>query len=742
MVVSQNAQKTTVYYQMNTKNQSFIQMHYFLKQKGIMNNKFFLALYDSDLQNIDPRDPRLNRQMKIKVLKECQRNFWYFIREVVRIPDQGGAVGGGKMYELHRANLAMNFCFVMNFNQMVCIPRQFGKTISAICWYLWVYLFGTSNSEMMFMNKKHDDSKMNLARMKEIRDALPSYLQFKVAYGNDGKPLKVKNNVESMANIYNHNKVTTKPSARNKANANSLGRGCTMPIHWYDEYAFIPYNSIIYASATPAYSTASDNAKRNGAPYGILITTTPGDTTTDEGMDAKYGKETATPFYEEYYDYSYQKLQELKDSNTDSSFFYIEFSYKQLGRGEKYFQKMCVELKKDWPTIRREILLEWANMSDNSPFKKQDLDEVATLLKQPISKICLNKFYYMNIYSQVDLRRYPPIIGVDVSGGFQKDSSTITIIDSKTTEVIADFNCNYISTIDLAKVIYELVTKYMPNAIVNVERNGGFGSSVLSVLVKSKIKKNLYFEIKDRVIEERFDGIHAVKKSTKVKCYGYDETKENREKLMEILRERMEHHKAKFVSPIIYNELTTLEVKKNGRIEHSNTAHDDQIFSMLLALYVWYEGKNLMENFGLQKGTLYSDTDLDTEIELGLSEQYEDLTDAIDTTRDDSMVQSQLDYLKSDNTKLYSQWESEQRALDQKALKDLFRNKDALNAYCQQYHMDPEEVGSNNVFFVIPDSMFVSMMNDNDENEDADASYISTNYNSIMNQYRNMTGSM
>ena len=151
-------------------------------------------------------------------------------------------------------------------------------------------------------------------------------------------------------------------------------------------------------SVSSTNSPASDNAKRNGAPYGILITTTPGDTTTDEGMDAKYVKETATPFYEEYYDYSYQKLQELKESNTDSSFFYIEFSYKQLGRGEKYFQKMCVELKNDWPTIRREILLEWANMSDNSPFKKQDLDEVATLLKQPITKICLNKFYYMNIY--------------------------------------------------------------------------------------------------------------------------------------------------------------------------------------------------------------------------------------------------------------------------------------------------------------------------------------------------------
>ena len=51
-----------------------------------------------------------------------------------------------------------------------------------------------------------------------------------------------------------------------------------MPIHWYDEYAFILHNSIIYSAATPAFATASKNAKANGAPYGICITTTPGET--------------------------------------------------------------------------------------------------------------------------------------------------------------------------------------------------------------------------------------------------------------------------------------------------------------------------------------------------------------------------------------------------------------------------------------------------------------------------------
>lgn len=97
---------------------------------------------------------------------------------------------------------------------------------------------------------------------------------------------------------------------------------------------------------------------------------------------------------------------------------------------------------------------------------------------------------------------------------------------------------------------------------------------------------------------------------------------------MEILKERMEKHKAKFISPIIFDELTTLEVKRNGRIEHADNAHDDQIFSYLLALYVWYEGKNLMQNFGLDKGTLYTD-DADEEY-LGLDETYRDIVNEIE----------------------------------------------------------------------------------------------------------------
>ena len=94
--------------------------------------------------------------------------------------------------------------FLLNWNMFVEFPRQHGKTISAVVWYLWVFNFGTTNSEMMFMNKKHDDSKMNLRRLKDIRDALPSYLQMKEMVMPDGKIKKASNNVESTTNIINN----------------------------------------------------------------------------------------------------------------------------------------------------------------------------------------------------------------------------------------------------------------------------------------------------------------------------------------------------------------------------------------------------------------------------------------------------------------------------------------------------------------------------------------------------------
>lgn len=234
----------------------------------------------------------------------------------------------------------------------------------------------------------------------------------------------------------------------------------------------------------------------------------------------------------------------------------------------------------------------------------------------------------------------------------------------------------------------------------------GFGASVIAILKKSKIKRNLYFEIKDRTTEERIEGMNTInKRKQKVKVYGFDETKNSRNILMEILRDRMDNHKSRFIADIIYQELCTLEVKKNGKIEHADNAHDDQIFSYLMALYVWYYGKDLMENFGLDKRMIHTDADEDVEVDpLGEEYGYEDITSGIET-ESEGQVESQLNYLNSVNVTLYNEFLASEKAKDDQALADILKTKVGREAYAETYHIDINDINTSSLY-QIPDSIF------------------------------------
>ena len=169
----------------------------------------------------------------------------------------------------------MNFCMALNLNIFLEQPRQTGKTVSAAIRYLYVYNFGTTNCKMAFLHKSMEGSKDNLQTLKDIRDLLPPYLQMKERPLMDGKTDKGRDSVTMIANPFNNNNIKTFASATNKAKAASLLRGKTLQVIWFDEYGFLPYNDIIYMNGAPAFKTASEIAKVNGSPYGILITTTP-----------------------------------------------------------------------------------------------------------------------------------------------------------------------------------------------------------------------------------------------------------------------------------------------------------------------------------------------------------------------------------------------------------------------------------------------------------------------------------
>lgn len=76
-----------VYFDVKTKNKSFIKVAKELKDNDIRSYMFPLMIYDKGLIGVDPYDPDLSPGLKSRIVIECKRNMWYFIREVARVTE-------------------------------------------------------------------------------------------------------------------------------------------------------------------------------------------------------------------------------------------------------------------------------------------------------------------------------------------------------------------------------------------------------------------------------------------------------------------------------------------------------------------------------------------------------------------------------------------------------------------------------------------------------------------------------
>lgn len=247
----------------------------------------------------------------------------------------------------------------------------------------------------------------------------------------------------------------------------------------------------------------------------------------------------------------------------------------------------------------------------------------------------------------------------------------------------------------------------------------GYGAAVISNLIKAGLKKNLYYEIKDVTVEERQDGVHAYKQKIRTKVYGLNSTRDVRKQLIDILIERVESHKDKVISPIIYNELLGMEVKRSGKVEHSDTTHDDQVFSWLMALWVWYEGINLQERYGIKKTSIKTDDDIDEPIDYF----NDDTIDIVDSFNAKTELEEYIDQdlnaaIKAGgidlNTFLHKQHEEERRQFEA-----LLATPLGEKAYRERFNIPKDQplvkyVAGVDTQFNIPDGVFEAWYNPSD----------------------------
>lgn len=581
------------YVDFDTNNVSFLKMAALLDAAGIENKYFFLRLDNKKLKGVNPYSKKLTEQQQVEIFFECANNRWYFYREVFRVAEGGASVGvgGGTEFRLNRGNLAYLWAMELNISTYLILPRQTGKTWAAIADAAWTHQF-IRGSSILHFNKNQGDANDNLRRITQSIQMLPMYLQHSNLENLDPSDKRmVKNNEKTIRNTINAS-IEAMASAGNEAKADAIARGRTASKIWYDEMAFIFFNSIIYGASTPAYEKAREVAEKNGAPYAISITTTPGDLCTPHGAWAYKMMEDSLPFMEEMYDWKRKKLYDRVLNTPDkNSFIFIQFSYLQLGEDDDWYLLRAKKMN-DPIRARREYLLEWINSNGNSPFDPDDLEIIGELTRQRETSaevFTINKYFTLKVYSEYHGRK-PVIIGVDVSGSLGRDSTAVVVINPETLIPMAIFKSNMIPSDMLRKLLITLVTKRYPNCILTIENNS-VGKPLLDELRSSPINRVLYKERKKRTIEV---GANQFTKKRKVDSieYGHNTNPDTRAQMMDILETMVHRSHSHVAFPELYNEISKLELK-NGRIDHSSSTHDDVTMAYMGGLWIVRYGNGL-----------------------------------------------------------------------------------------------------------------------------------------------------
>lgn len=560
-------------YDINTKNMSFLKMSYELKKHNVQNNKFMLALFDEDLVGVDPYSENLSPILKAKIYAEVCRNYWYFLREVAKVPQEGNSQG--IMFQLNLGNMAAAYCGKNNISHILVLPRQQGKTVVEVMLSLWVFEFSGTFINETYLHKNQAGSVDNLSRFKKFRELLPTWLTTLTSDYQD------KDNLEEKFSQKRKNRIQALSSAANDMAADKLGRGSSTAMVYMDEFAFLERNSIVMNALIPAWSTSARVAKENNSSYGIRITTTPNNLSLPQAQYCYKLIQEACRFSYNIYDIPESELQDYVSKNSDNDYVYVYYSWQELGLTKEWY---VAQLRRtDALNVRRELDCVWPEADEGNIFTVDQLEKIKHYLKPIVMSLNVHG-YAINFYERPDFTMNY-IFSCDVSGGLTLDRSVILIISPEDFHVVGLFVNARIDTEDFKQLIKTLLTDYFTHGILNIENNS-YGLNIIDSLMRNPIvEPRMIRETLEKLGEKTLtDGTVQKKKSKKV-VYGTNTNSQTRKLMFEMLPSIVDEEPEIFVSEDFYSEIKNLIRNKHNKIEARIGFHDDIIMSYLITRY-------------------------------------------------------------------------------------------------------------------------------------------------------------
>lgn len=615
MILFQNdwAKYPGAIYDTQTTNQSFIHLADVYYHMGIKNCAFHLTLLDPDLQGVDPFRQDLPLIMQAKIARECKLNFWYYLREISRIPESGSMVA--VPFQANRSNIAMYWLFWNRVMTIVTILRQTGKTTMLVELVKYLLNFGAMNTFINLLTKSEGLKAETLAKVKAFYEEFPDYLNFstkKDIFNSDEVKLK------DLSNTFKGNLSSASPKQAEK-----VGRGFTAPINLVDEAAFIENIAIALGAMLMTGNAARSAAERNGNPSGTILATTAGNTS-DRDAAYIYSLITGSTIWDD----RFLDCVDVKDLNdaifrnssatknqTKRPIVNISFSYRQLGYDEEWLKKKLEENISTPENIKRDIFNQWLSGSSKSPIPKQYIETINRhVVDQPRSEFWAPHNYLIKwfialeeIQSRIAAQR-SFILGVDTSDGSGGDDIGFSVRDHVDGDIIAAATFNEINLITLADFFVSFLIKY-PNSTMIIERKSSAATMIDYMITKLlaaginpyKRMYNTIVQNKDSMEDVYNEVMHARLSDEFVfikhkKHIGFATSGAG-------VTARSSLYSGTLMSMLKYTgyglrdekmvaQISALE-ERNGRIDHPPGGNDDMVISSLLSYWLLSEGRNL-----------------------------------------------------------------------------------------------------------------------------------------------------
>ena len=459
-----------------------------------------------------------NSEIKKEILK-CGKSCEYFILNYIKISHPTRGMIPFKMYDFQKETLQKIIDHRFN---VILKSRQMG--ISTLIWAycLWQMLFHR-DIFISYVATKHTVAKQGLNKMKQMYKRLPIWIQALSRLTSDNA---------TFCEFSNFSRMTAEPTSADASRASAL------TLLLLDEAAHVPVADEIYTSAMPTLSTGGS----------CIIYSTPngiGNLFHKIFSEAESGKNEFVPTTLPYY---------------------VHPEY-----DEDWFESITKNMNEQ--KISQEYLCNFLQ-SGQSVFAAKDMKRIFDNLKEPEYKTGFDRNLWIWKTCQ-EGRSY--LISADAARGDGEDYSVFHVIDTKTTEIVAEYQ-GKIPTDIFAEVLFNAGREY-GNCMITVENNS-VGFAVLQKL-EEKEYPNIYYSRKSS--HEFVEQYEAQARNDVIA--GFTTSTKTRPLIINKMEEFIRNQMVKINSKRLYHEMETF-VWNLGKPIAQRGYNDDLIMACAIGCWI------------------------------------------------------------------------------------------------------------------------------------------------------------